>query len=68
VESETIRAVEPDVLDRLIDKTEDLVTIFYDPAKKKHLVTTRNFFLNKFLCGQRVDPTTVLFSHSSPVT
>jgi len=30
--------VTPDVFDRLVENTEDLVAIFYDPTKKKHMV------------------------------
>jgi hypothetical protein len=47
VESQSIRVVDPDVLDRLIDKTEDLVAIFYDPARKKHQVEENIDSLNE---------------------
>ena len=36
MESEVIRTVSPDVLDRLVDRVDDLVVVFYDEAKRKH--------------------------------
>ena len=36
MESDVIRLVSPDVLDRLVDRIDDLVVVFYDDAKRKH--------------------------------
>ena len=36
MESEVIRTVGPDVLDRLVDRVDDLVVVFYDETKRKH--------------------------------
>ena len=36
IESDVIRLVSPDVLDRLVDRIDDLVVVFYDDAKRKH--------------------------------
>ena len=37
LENELIRVVDVDVLERLIDDTDDLVVVFYDSTKKKHI-------------------------------
>ena len=38
LESDEIRTLEPEILDRLVDRAEDLVVVFYDETKKKHKV------------------------------